>query len=117
MALIFVKDLDRMVTFYRDGMGLPLLVRQGDRWAELDAGGTSLALHAVPPDLAARITLTDPPSPRSDTPLKLIFETDDLAAAQARLQAAGAVPLKLHEDGSCDALDPEGNVFRITHAE
>ena len=112
--MIFVKDMDRMTTFYRDAVGLR--VRSGvpsDGWVEFDAGSSSLALHAIPPAIADRITITDPPQQRSNTPLKLIFETPDLNAARAHLASHGAVMHEPRNTGSCDGLDPEGNVFCI----
>lgn len=43
----WVSDLDRAVAFYRDSVGLSLLRRDGDEWAELDAGGIRLGLHGA----------------------------------------------------------------------
>jgi len=43
----WVSDLDRAVSFYRDAVGLPLVRRDGDEWAELDAGGVRLGLHGT----------------------------------------------------------------------
>jgi catechol 2,3-dioxygenase-like lactoylglutathione lyase family enzyme len=41
----WVRDMDVAVAFYRDVLGLPLLRRDGDEWAEFDAGAIRLALH------------------------------------------------------------------------
>ena len=41
----WVRDMDAAVAFYRDVLGLPLLRRDGDEWAEFDAGPIRLALH------------------------------------------------------------------------
>lgn len=43
----WVGDMDRAVSFYRETVGLPLLRRDGDVWAELDAGGVRLGLHGA----------------------------------------------------------------------
>ena len=113
-AMIFVKDIERMTTFYRDGLGLRVLpetVREG--WVEFAAGNSSLALHAIPPDIAKGIEITVPPRQRGDTPIKLVFETADLDAARAHLASHGAVMHEPRSSGSCDGLDPEGNVFSI----
>ena len=111
--MIFAKDMDRMTAFYRDAVGLRLIpeARQ-EGWVEFDAGGCRLALHAIPADIAKDIQITTPPRPRSNTPIKLVFETPDLEAARAHLVSQGAV---MHEPrkGACDGLDPEGNVFQI----
>ena len=117
-AMIFVKDIDRMTAFYRDGLGLRVLpetAREG--WVELSAGSSSLALHAIPPEIAERIEITDPPRQRADTPIKLVFETPDLDGARAHLMLHGAVMHEPRSSGSCDGLDPEGNVFNVVPAE
>jgi catechol 2,3-dioxygenase-like lactoylglutathione lyase family enzyme len=111
-ALLFVKDLDRMIAFYRDGVGLRVDER-ADGWAVLDAGGASLALHAIAAPIAARIEIASPPKPRRDTPIKLVFETDDVAAARTHLAAHGAVMFEPRGPTSCDGVDPEGNVFQV----
>jgi catechol 2,3-dioxygenase-like lactoylglutathione lyase family enzyme len=115
-TLIFVADLPRLLAFYRDGLGLiPRLETATDRFIELDAGGCRLALHAIPAEILATLgDLTTPPQPREDTPIKLIFETDDLAQARSHLAACGATMDEPSAWGSCDGLDPEGNVFQIT---
>jgi catechol 2,3-dioxygenase-like lactoylglutathione lyase family enzyme len=112
-AMIFVKDVGSMVAFYRDALGLQVRDGASDSWAVLDAGGAALALHAIPTEIAAEIHIDVPPQARSATPIKLIFETDDLAAARTRLEALGAVLLPVRDPRRCDALDPEGNVFQI----
>ncbi len=112
-AILFAKDMERMLAFYRDGVGLvprPESSRPG--WAVLDAGATQLALHAIPAGIAAGIAIADPPVAREDTPLKLVFECDDVPGARARLLAHGAVLVR-GDDGRCDLLDPEGNVFQV----
>lgn len=113
-AILFVKDLDAMTVFYRDGLGLRAVPESAeDGWVELDAGGTRLALHAIPAEIAATIHSSNPPHRREATPLKLVFLVDDLEAARARLAASGAVMYDIQSYGACDGLDPEGNVFQI----
>jgi hypothetical protein len=47
-----------------------------------------LALHAIPPYIAAQIQITRPPRAREETPLKLLFEVRILARSrQPRLNA------------------------------
>ena len=113
-AMIFVKDMERMTRFYRDGLGLTLLAEESaEGWVVLDAGGARLALHAIPAGIAAGIAISDPPEARDDTALKLVFATDELTAACERLEAHGAVMSRPFGDRRCDGLDPEGNVFQV----
>lgn len=116
-AMLFVKDLPRMRRFYAEALGLTELPeRQGDGWAEFAAGGVTLGLHAIPPHIAADIAIGDPPTAREDTPIKLVFACPDVAAARLHLAAHGAVMFELRPWGTCDGLDPEGNVFQIAPA-
>ena len=113
-AIIFVKDIDRMTAFYRDGLGLRVIPeRRQDGWVELDSGGAALALHVIPTHIAERLEIATPPQAREQTPIKLVFGAADVAAARAHLIAHGAVMFQPRDWGGCDGLDPEGNVFQI----
>ena len=43
----WTRDMDRAVAFYADVVGFPLVRRDGDEWAELDAGPIRFALHGA----------------------------------------------------------------------
>ncbi len=74
-AWFWVADMDRALRFYVDAVGLRLIHRHGDEWAELDAGRIRLALHGGGAD--AR------PLPEGGT---VVFEVDDLDAARFALE-------------------------------
>ncbi|HEX6738477.1 MAG TPA: VOC family protein [Vicinamibacteria bacterium] len=113
-VIVFVKDLPRMASFYTEDLGLPVVQdRAPEGWVELAAGGIAVALHAIPAQIAAGIVVTDPPRPREETPLKLVFRVADVAAARARLLGRGVIMRELRPWGACDGVDPEGNVFQI----
>ena len=107
-AIVFVQELDVMTAFYRDGFGLAVR-HEAPGWVELDG----VALHAIPDAIAGGITIDDPPSPRVDTPIKLVFAAPDLEAARAHLIELGAQMGDVKDWGACDGVDPEGNVFQI----
>ena len=44
-AIVFVSDMERSVSFYRDVLGLPLKF-ESPGWAEFATEGATLALHA-----------------------------------------------------------------------
>jgi predicted enzyme related to lactoylglutathione lyase len=113
-VMIFAKDLKKMADFYHDALGLALIPGPlAPGWIEFDAGGVRLAIHALAPRTAKQIEITNPPRAREETPLKLVFEVDDLVAARRRLMARGATMFEPRSWGSCDGLDPEGNVFQL----
>ena len=112
-AMIFVKDLHRMAAFYGGTMRLePLDDLRTESWAEFDAGGIRLALHAIPSRIAENIEITLPARAREDNPVKLIFEIDDLEARISSLESEGVTIVK-RPWGACDVIDPEGNIFQI----
>ena len=105
-TIILVSDVDESVTFYRDGLGIPLTFATPD-WAEfrLAAGSLTLRKHEGPPPGdsawgAGRVTLG--------------FEVDDLLTLAQHMQAGGAIfnlpPTEQPEAGGMMALvcDPDG---------
>jgi predicted enzyme related to lactoylglutathione lyase len=73
-------------------------------------------LHATPADIAKNIEIKSPPIPREEDPVKLIFEVKDLESARAQLESLGMQVLRRPWQKSvetCDAVDPEGNIFQI----
>jgi catechol 2,3-dioxygenase-like lactoylglutathione lyase family enzyme len=112
-VMIYAKNLPLMAAFYGETLGLSSVPEtRTDTWAEFAAGGVRLALHAIPPHLAADIEILTPPQPREETPFKLIFAVHDPPSEQRRLEALGVTILPRPWTGF-DALDPEGNIFHI----
>ena len=116
-AMIFVKDLNRMAAFYGDMLGLkPVAETRTGSWVEFNAGNASLALHAIPPYLADGIEISSPPRVRETNPTKLVFAVEDVQSGRARLEELG-VTIVLRPWGTCDGVDPEGNVFQISASD
>ena len=112
-AMIYVKDLPRMMAFYRDTLGLKLIDEtQSASYVEFDAGSANFALHAIPDHLAGQIEILSPSRPRENNPVKLTFAVEDIASERKRLEALG-VTLVERPWGSCDGIDPEGNIFGL----
>ncbi|MDP9299833.1 MAG: VOC family protein [Actinomycetota bacterium] len=65
---LWTRDLDAAVAFSTDVVGLPVVRREGEGWAELDAGSIRFALHAG-----------DDGTQTSGT---VVFGMDDLEAAR-----------------------------------
>ena len=58
-AIVFVSDMKRAVSFYRDVIGLPLKL-ESPGWTEFATDGATLALHA-----------SEAPAPEMDNPLQV----------------------------------------------
>ena len=59
-AIVFVSDMKRAVSFYRDVIGLPLKF-ESPGWTEFATDGATLALHS-----------SEGPKPESDNPQRLL---------------------------------------------
>jgi catechol 2,3-dioxygenase-like lactoylglutathione lyase family enzyme len=105
-VILFAADVGRLRDFYREAFGLAV-IEDSPGWVRLDADGTELALHAIP----GAPPVAEPPHPRADVPVKLVFEVDDLDAARERLSRLA--PMRAPVEGHSDGVDPEGNVFQI----
>ena len=111
-AMLFVKDLQRMVAFYRDVLGLrPVEETRLPNWVEFH-GGAPFSLHAIPDAIAAGISIDMPPRVRDQGGVKLTFAVQDVEAALASIDAMG-LPLLRRPWGVIEAVDPEGNVFAL----
>lgn len=97
---------DRILGWYRDGLGLRVLVRVSeDGYALLDAGESRLAI-------LARKSLDDP-----TRRISLAFEVSDVQVVAARIAALGShvsVPEHSAEHlREVNTTDPDGNMIRI----
>ena len=97
----YSEDLDRARAFYRDVLGLPLLLDEG-HVIHFDAGTVRLAIHRCPPGES-----------REAPEGFLVFGVDDLAAAYEELSKRGAVflgaPAKRPYGRVAYLHDPEGH--------
>ena len=101
--IYFTADMAGMAAFYRDVLGLELVVDE-DGWKELRAGACIIALHR-----GARA------APRRSP--KLAFHARDVSAVRAALVKRGAVMGEVSSGGGidfCDGKDPDGNAFSIS---
>ena len=106
----WTRDMDTAVAFYRDVLGLGLKRRDGDNWAEFDAGAVRFALHGVVDG--------HPVQPGGGT---AVFEVRDVDVARRALEERGV------EFGHSAEIagyaryatfqDPDGNTVQIIQYE
>jgi predicted enzyme related to lactoylglutathione lyase len=99
-----VADVDAAVTFYAKAFGLGTKFVDGDRYAALDAGGTTLALAGPAEDVTGGVPAAS-------------FKVPDVAAALAEITAGGGSVLREPEHGPHEvravAEDPWGNTMIV----
>ena len=97
-------NMDRSLGFYRDVLGLSLKFRDGDKWSQLRAGDSNVALSS-PAEAAVGAHGT-----------VMVLEVDDLAAARAALQAAGTPILEertVTHGRMLACRDRDGNLLQL----
>lgn len=113
---IYAKDLSRLAKFYESFLGMTRAHATPDL-VVLRSPDIQLTLHAMPPAIAASITISDPPAKRDNTALKFFFTVPSLAQAQDLAPSLGGEVLQEQWRGPgftvCNAVDPEGNIFQV----
>jgi catechol 2,3-dioxygenase-like lactoylglutathione lyase family enzyme len=106
LVFYWVSDLDRAVSFYSDVLGLSIARRDGNNWAEFDAGGRRFALHSAAPGQTV-----------APGGAAAVFTVGDLDEAKAALAPRGVLP---DHEGDVSSYarfasfrDPDGNVFQL----
>jgi predicted enzyme related to lactoylglutathione lyase len=117
-VVIYAKDIVAVSEFYAAVLAAPDTRREEDH-VVLETPECQLVVLAIPAPIAADIVITNPPSRRSETPLKLAFPVDSIAASRSTAaQHGGQIDPPDHEwqfgdDRVCDGHDPEGNVLQL----
>lgn len=108
MMIQYVYDMDRVVDFYRDGIGLDL-VSSSPGWSMFRCGDAMLGLHGIYGSVAER------PVPYAG----LNLQVDDLDPAIERAVAHGAELVEIREPEPNIPVrlgvlvDPAGNGFEL----
>lgn len=109
-AGLYVEDLPAAVTFYREAVGLRL-VRQGQGWADFDAGGGGMF------ELLEGGHATADPKGRDKQSVVIGFLVDDMDQTLAELRGRGVrflgQPGQYKNQRWAYFCDPEGNFMEI----
>jgi catechol 2,3-dioxygenase-like lactoylglutathione lyase family enzyme len=76
---IMVKSIAKSIKFYTETLGLPLRVRHGSHWAEIDASGLIIGLH---PQVKTKKII------RGDS-MTIGLEVDNIETAMKNLEQKG----------------------------
>jgi catechol 2,3-dioxygenase-like lactoylglutathione lyase family enzyme len=109
-VILYVKDMNKMVQFYRDVLDLrltdPTFTDPADEnWVTFETGNCLLALHSGGKGNIG-----------ADSP-KIVFRVQDIKSARFQLLEAGVTAGEIQSPAPgiavCNARDPEGNSFSI----
>jgi predicted enzyme related to lactoylglutathione lyase len=120
-AVLYAKDVERLVAFYSRVASLTLRHSEEDH-AVVDSPAFQLVILQIPRDIAQSITIAQPPVRRERTPIKLVFFVENIEQARSAAAALGgglnAADREWDYQGHkvCDGFDPEGNVFQLREA-
>lgn len=120
--VVFAKNKKRLSAFYEQTLGLE--VKESDSSHDLLQGhGYEVVVHSIPRKYAASITITKPPAPRNETPLKPTFVVANLSSVRRAVRATGGY-LKPEAEAwhfrghtVLDGWDPEGNIVQFKQVE
>jgi DNA-binding MarR family transcriptional regulator/predicted enzyme related to lactoylglutathione lyase len=118
MTVLYAKSVERVQQFYRDLLSLRVEQIAIDH-VLLGSPQVQLAIIQIPPAIAATIEIGAPPTRRSETPIKPVFEVASIAATRERAASHGGELLPADKEWSyqgfrvCDGQDPEGNVVQF----
>ena len=113
-AILFVRDLERSVAFYRDVIGLPFKL-QGDGYVEFATQGAKFGLYDRNRLQELTGQGTDPPDHPGG---EVVFLVEDVDAEAERLREAGATILRGPVDRAwghrtLHLEDPDGFVVEL----
>jgi predicted enzyme related to lactoylglutathione lyase len=117
--VVYAKSPETVANFYASIFSM--------HRADVDGGsftltGPDFEIHVVgvPREIAQEITLSSPPVPREETPLKFSMEVPDVDAVAATALALGSqvhgASWTWNARRHVDLVDPEGNVFQVFEA-
>jgi hypothetical protein len=100
-ALLYAKDLDRLVEFYSSVAGIePQTIEKG--FAVLGSRPSQFVIVRIPKRIADTIDIATPPEPREDTSLKLVFGVGGVPVRAPTVEHADAIA---SSDSELDLLD------------
>ena len=117
-AVLFVKDLRAVATFYSTALGMRVVTSDEHHWL-LDCAGFELVVHKIPKHIADTIVLERPPTPRVSGAIRLDYPVRSIAESRRSARALGGkIDNKPPEWADPNAqfflgYDPEGNQFGV----
>ena len=108
---VMVSDINRAVQFYVEKLGLTLKSSYADRFAEVQGGGLTIALHPA---------IENGPKPGNSESLSIGLGVDDLDQAMRILSGKGVTFGQPRNDGPVRLAffkDPDGNPLYLSQMQ
>jgi len=118
-TILYVKDLERTLTFYEKAFGLKRKFVAGSEYGELETGATTLSFATIPlaqSNLKSEIQTSSLAA--KPFGIEIAFTTDDVEGTYKKAVAAGAVEeakasYKPHGQTVAYVRDPDGFLVEI----
>ena len=104
---IMVSDMNKAVDFYTKTLGLKLKARYGSEFAQVEAPGTTIALHPSKSKM------------HGSESMSVGFSVDSLDKAMAELKSKGVLFSRVSNDSQVRLAfftDPDGNPFYLSQS-
>lgn len=117
-AVLYAKNFSRLADFYQQVVLLEVTARD-ENYVTLESEVFQLTLLQTPEDIASSLQIKEPPIPRENTAIKLVFFIESIENAREIVNKLGgglqAKELEWEFDGCLviDGHDPEGNIFQL----
>ena len=113
---IYAKNPEELSEFYQAVLGMTIAARN-DQMCVLQSPDFQIIVHAMPPQVAAEVTITRPPQVRDHAAVKFFYTVQRLANAEVEAHSRGGevFPEQWQGPGFIvrNACDSEGNIFQI----
>jgi hypothetical protein len=114
--VLYAKHPDRLANFYGSLFQMEQSEMGGGSFA-LIGPGMEINIVQIPENIARTFTLSTPPAPREDTPLKFSVEVPSVDQVASIARNLGGVPRgeswEWHSRRFLDIVDLEGNIFQV----
>lgn len=118
-AVIYAKELKRLVTFY-SALKFEIKEMKQEEYAVLTCASSELNIVKIPKHIAANIDIANPPKIRSETPIKLCFLVRSIVDTLTAVISIGGLTKgeqwEFRGRLIQDVVDPEGNVLQLMQA-
>ncbi len=117
-AVLYAKDYLKLSAFYQIVLGMELM-EQDDEHVRLELPASELVILQAPQHIADTIVITKPPTPRSETPIKIVYYITNINQARELAKDLNGnvhgteTEWLFREATVCDGYDCEGNIFQL----